>query len=238
MEKFCKDIQDLLGVKLSDSQVNAFTCYEEQLMEYNAQFNLTAIRDLEGIRLKHFIDSLTCLLAIREKTVPPKSLIDIGTGAGFPGIPLKIIYPTMKLTLVESVGKKARFCEHITQQLKMENVVILQSRAEDLGQDSAHREQYDWAVARAVAQLPTLVEYLLPLIRVGGAMIAQKGETGPAEAQTAQNAINLLGGQLHKLIPVQISGVAEDRFLVVVNKIAATPKHLPRRVGIPSKTPL
>jgi len=238
MEKFCKDIKDLLGIQLSDNQLKAFITYEQQLMEYNAQFNLTAIRDSEGIRLKHFIDSLTCIFAIREKSTPPTRLIDIGTGAGFPGIPLKIMYPNMHLTLVESVGKKARFCEHIAKQLKLDNVFVLQSRAEDLGQDRAHREKYDWAVARAVAQLPTLAEYLLPLVKVGGGMIAQKGDTGPAEAHAAQNAIHLLGGRMHKLIPVQISGVAEDRYLVVVNKVAATPAHLPRRVGIPSKTPL
>ncbi|KPL78214.1 hypothetical protein ADN00_06935 [Ornatilinea apprima] len=238
MENFRKNIKDLLGVQLSDSQVQAFITYEEQLLEYNAQFNLTAIRDSEGIRLKHFIDSLSCLLALREKPVPPSRLVDIGTGAGFPGIPLKILFPAMQLTLVESVGKKARFCEHMARALKLENVLVLQSRAEELGQDPAHREKYDWAVARAVAQLPILAEYLLPLVRVGGGMIAQKGESGPAETQSAQNAIHILGGRLHKLIPVQISGVAEDRYLVVVDKVAATPKHLPRRVGIPSKSPL
>ena len=205
-------------------------------MDWNNRMNLTAIREPEGIRTKHFLDSYTCLLAFRD--TPPTSLIDIGTGAGFPGLPLKIIYPNMRLTLVDSIGKKTTFCQHVVEVLGMEKVEVLQSRAEELGQHKAHREKYDWAVARAVANLNILVEYLLPLARVGGGILAQKGETAPAEAHAAEGAIRLLGGHLRQLIPITLPGVAEERFLVVVDKIAASPPNYPRRVGVPSKSPL
>jgi 16S rRNA (guanine527-N7)-methyltransferase len=210
--------------------------YEKELIEWNQKFNLTAIRDVESIRTKHLLDSFSCVLA--WKNSPPNKLIDIGTGAGFPGLPLKIIYPNLKLTLVESVGKKAKFCQHMVDRLGLDHVDVIQARAEDIGQDSKHREQYDWAVARAVANLNVLSEYLLPLIRVGGRMLAQKGESGPAEAQSAEKAMKLLGGKLRQLIPVNLPGVAEDRYLVIVEKIAATPPKYPRKPGIPAKQPL
>ncbi len=162
----------------------------------------------------------------------------MGTGAGFPGIPLKIIYPNMKLTLVELVGKKTKFCQHIVNELGLEDVDVIHMRAEDLAQDPKHREKYDWAVARAVAQLNVLSEYLIPLVKRGGHMLAQKGETGPAEAQSAENAIKLLGGKLEQLIPVNLPGVVDDRYLIVVEKIAATPPKYPRKPGIPTKLPL
>lgn len=205
-------------------------------MEWNARFNLTAVRDVEGVRTKHFLDSLTCVLAWKENS--PGRLIDIGTGAGFPGIPLKIIQPAMQLTLVESVGKKADFCRLVVQELGLEKVQVLQARAEDLGQQPAHREQYDWAVARAVANLPVLVEYLLPLVRVGGGILAQKGEGGPAEAQQAERAIRLLGGRIRVLTPVLLPGIVEERYLVIIDKIARTPPQYPRRVGLAAKKSL
>lgn len=236
MEKFLRDVDNLLGIKLSPSQVKALLYFEQELLTWSAQFNLTAIRDQEGIRTKHFLDSLSCLLVMREN--PQKTLVDVGTGAGFPGVPLKIIYPSLRVTLVESVGKKADFCRHIIRQLGLEQVEVIQSRAEDLGHSPDHREKYDWAVARAVANLPTLAEYLLPLVRIGGAMLAQKGETGPVEAQNAERAIRLLGGHLHQLCKVNLPGVAEDRYLIVIQKKAATPPHYPRRCGMPTKKPL
>ena len=236
MEKFIQDTQTLLNLRLTSRQVSALQRYEQELIDWNSRMNLTAIREPEGIRTKHFLNSYTCLLAFRD--TPPTSLIDIGTGAGFPGLPLKIIYPGMRLTLVDSIGKKTTFCQHIVELLGMEKVMVLQSRAEELGQQKAHREKYDWAVARAVANLSILVEYLLPLARVGGGILAQKGESAPAEAHAAEGAIRLLGGHLRQLIPITLPGVAEERFLVVVDKIAATPPNYPRRVGVPSKTPL
>jgi 16S rRNA (guanine527-N7)-methyltransferase len=236
MEKLIQDARELFNVHLTRRQVMALTTYEKELMEWNQKFNLTAIRDTESIRTKHFLDSFSSVLA--WKASPPSNLIDVGTGAGFPGVPLKILYPNLKLTLVESVGKKAKFCQHITRLLGLEDVNIIQARAEDLGQNMQHREKYDWAVARAVANLNVLSEYLIPLVRIGGSMLAQKGEDGPAEAQSAEKAMELLGGKLKQLIPINLPGVADDRYLVVVDKVAATPPKYPRKPGIPVKQPL
>src|SRR5262245_3798841 len=158
MEKLVREAQELFNIRITGSQVVALMTYEKELMEWNQKFNLTAIRDVESIRTKHFLDSFSCVLAWNAN--PPNRLIDIGTGAGFPGIPLKILYPNLKLTLVESVGKKANFCQHIVDALSLEHVSVVNARAEDVGQDSTHREQYDWAVARAVANLNVLSEFL------------------------------------------------------------------------------
>ena len=236
METLARDAQALFNVHLSGRQVLALLTYEKELLEWNQKFNLTAIRDAESIRTKHFLDSFSCVLA--WKASPPNQLIDVGTGAGFPGIPLKILYPSLRLTLVESVGKKAMFCQHIVRVLGLEHVEVIQARAEDLGQDPRHREKYDWAIARAVANLNVLSEYLIPLVKIGGTVLAQKGESGPAEAQSAEEAMKLLGGKLKQLIPVNLPGVADDRYLVVVEKVAATPPRYPRKPGIPMKQPL
>jgi 16S rRNA (guanine527-N7)-methyltransferase len=236
MEKLVQEAKTLFNVHLTGQQVMALVTYEKELLEWNQKFNLTAIRDTESIRTKHFLDSFSCVLA--WKASPPSRLIDVGTGAGFPGIPLKILYPHLKLTLVESVGKKAMFCQQIVRVLGLEHVEVVQTRAEDLGQDPQHREKYDWAVARAVASLNVLSEYLIPLVKVGGIILAQKGESGPAEAQSAEKVMELLGGKLRQLIPVNLPGVADDRYLVVVDKVAATPPKYPRKPGIPAKQPL
>jgi 16S rRNA (guanine527-N7)-methyltransferase len=236
MQKLAHDAQALFNVHITGRQVMALITYEKELIEWNQKFNLTAIRDTESIRTKHFLDSFSCVLA--WKASPPNHLSDIGTGAGFPGIPLKILYPGLKLTLVESVGKKAMFCQHMVRVLALEHVDVIQARAEDLGQKPEHREKYDWAVARAVANLNVLSEYLLPFVKVGGMALAQKGESGPAEAQSAEKAMGLLGGKLKQLIPVNLPGVVEDRYLVVVEKVAATPPKYPRKPGIPMKQPL
>jgi 16S rRNA (guanine527-N7)-methyltransferase len=139
---------------------------------------------------------------------------------------------------VESVGKKVKFCQHLVSVLGLEHVTVVKARAEEVGQDPHHREHYDWAVARAVANLNILSEYLLPLVKLGGTMLAQKGESGPAEAQSAEKAMKLLGGNLRELIPVNLPGVAEDRYLVLVDKVAATPPNYPRKAGTPGKQPL
>ena len=236
MERLARDAQQLFNVHLTGRQVMALVNYERELLDWNQKFNLTAIRDQEAIRTKHFLDSFSCVLA--WKANPPQHLVDVGTGAGFPGIPLKILYPNMKLTLVESVGKKAMFCHHIVRVLGLEGVDVIRSRAEDIGQKNEHREAYDWAVARAVASLNILCEYLLPLVKVGGMMLAQKGEGGPAEAQSAETAMKLLGGKLKQLSPVHLPGVADDRYIIVVNKVAATPPQYPRKAGMPAKQPL
>lgn len=236
MEQLARNAQTSFGIHLTPRQLAALSIYEQELLEWNQKFNLTAIRDTEGIRTKHFLDSISCALAWKDR--PPRRLIDVGTGAGFPGIVLKILYPGMQLTLVESVGKKANFCRHMVDKLSLDGVMVLTARAEEAGQNPAHREKYDWAVARAVADMPVLAEFLLPLVHFGGAMLAQKGESAPAETQSAEKALKLLGGQVRQLIPVTLPGVVEERYLVVVDKLAATPPGYPRKPGIPAKKPL
>jgi 16S rRNA (guanine527-N7)-methyltransferase len=231
-----QNVKDVVGLRLSTNQISAMACYERELLAWNTRFNLTAVRDSDGVQVKHFLDSLTCFLALHD--TPITKVIDVGTGAGFPGLPLKIACPSIQLTLVESVGKKADFCRHVVQTLGLEGVEVVQERAELLGQMPRHREQYDWALARAVATMPVLVEFLLPLVRVGGRVIAMKGESGPAEAQTAERAMRVLGGHLRQLVSVHLPGVVEERYLVVVDKVAATPANYPRRVGVPAKRPL
>jgi len=224
------------GINLTDQQLLAFARYERELLEWNSRFNLTAIREAEGIRSKHFLDSLSCLIAMEGRTF--SRLIDVGTGAGFPGIPLKIVLPHIQLTLVESVGKKAGFCQHVTQVLNLDKTEIVQARAEELAHNPNHRERYDWAVGRAVANMATLLEYLLPFVRLGGSMLAQKGISGPAETQSSQNAARLLGGRLRMLHKLELPGIVEERYLIVIDKIARTPPNYPRRTGVPSKSPL
>lgn len=236
MRELTQNAFNLFGVRLNVTQQRMFQTYEDELIAWNLQVNLTAINTAEQIRTKHFLDSISTVCVLRG--TPLTSLIDIGTGAGFPGIPLKILFPEMRLTLVESVGKKAVFCQHIVECLGLSGVEVLTERAESLGQNPDYREHYDWAVARAVAILPVLAEYLLPLVRVGGAMLAMKGEQAPAEVHRAEHAINVLGGHVRKLTPITLPGVAEERYLVVVDKVAATSIVYPRRVGVPSKKPL
>lgn len=236
MDSLTRAAAELFNLRLTEKQIRALLAYERELLIWNQKFNLTAIRDVESIRVKHFLDSFSCILA--WKNSPPAALIDIGTGAGFPGIPLKILYPAMRLTLVESVGKKATFCKHIVQTLELERVQTIHARAEEVGQQPEHREQYDWAVARAVANLNALSEYLLPLVKLGGMALAQKGETAPVEAQSAEHAMRLLGGKLEQLVPVQLPGVAEERYLALIKKFAATPPKYPRKPGVAVKMPL
>jgi 16S rRNA (guanine527-N7)-methyltransferase len=237
VEIWTERAQQILGLQLTTEQLAAFERYKHELIEWNSRFNLTAIRDESGIEIKHFLDSLTCILAF-EPSSPPRSLIDVGTGAGFPGIPLKLVYPHLRLTLVESIQKKAGFCQHVVETLGLRQVTVLAQRAEDVGQDPQHREAYDVATGRAVAPMPTLVEYLLPLVRIGGMVIMQKGENAPAETQQSEKVIARLGGQLRKIMPIALPAVVEDRYLVVLDKVAQTPAEYPRRTGLPAKQPL
>ncbi len=236
MNELAKNSLHLFGIRLNPAQITAFECYESELLEWNTRFNLTAIQEPSQILVKHFLDSLSCLQIMREG--PMEKVIDIGSGAGFPGLPIKIVNPSIHLTLVESVGKKVTFLKHMIARLGLKNVEILQDRAENLGLQPEHRQKYDWAVARAVAVMPVLAEYLLPLVCVGGKMLAMKGQSAPVETQSAENAFRILGGHLHRLVPVTLPGVTEDRYLVVIDKVAATPNGYPRRVGLPAKKPL
>jgi 16S rRNA (guanine527-N7)-methyltransferase len=228
-----------LDIALTDRHLAAFeTCYRE-LVDWNQQFNLTAITDREGVLVRHFLDSLSCLKTLsRAELAAGARVIDVGTGAGFPGLPLKIVCPGMRLTLLEATSKKVSFLEHLVRKLGLEEVQAIHARSEELGRDPLHREQYDWALARSVAEMPTLAEYLLPLVRVGGAMLAQKGEGAAAEVHNADAAITTLGGRVRQLVPVELRGLAETRYLVIVDKAAATPEKFPRRSGIPKKRPL
>jgi 16S rRNA (guanine527-N7)-methyltransferase len=236
MQTLARRAQELFHVPLTTTQLEALATYEKELLDWNRKFNLTALRDSDSIRTKHFLDSFSCALAWRAH--PPRRLIDVGTGAGFPGLPLKILYPSMQLTLVESVGKKAMFCEHIVRLLNLDRVEVIKARAEDVGCRPEHRESYEWAVARAVADMRVLVEYLLPLLRVGGTALALKGESGPREANAADRAMRLLGGRLRQVIEVNLPGIVEERYLVLVDKAAATPPKYPRKAGMPMKHPL
>jgi 16S rRNA (guanine527-N7)-methyltransferase len=236
MKDLARQALDVLGLRLNQNQLAAFEHYERELIAWNLRYNLTAIDEPRKIRAKHFLDSLSCLLAMRGTSMD--RVIDIGTGAGFPGIPLKIACPMMRLTLVDSVGKKVEFCQHIVNLLRLKDVEVIQERAETLGLLPDHRQGYDWALARAVAEMPVLAEYTLPLVKIGGRMLAMKGESGPHESQNAEHAMRVLGGHLQQLIPVTLPGVEDQRYLVVVEKLAATPDRYPRRVGIPAKRPL
>ncbi len=225
-----------LGLRLSAEQEEALEWYGAELLRWNERVNLTAIRSPEDVRVKHFLDSLSVLTA--TGCLDGKRVADVGTGAGFPGLVLKIACPQMRLTLVEAVSKKLDFCKHVAAKLGLDGVGFLHARAEDVGRHDEHREAYDVAVARAVARLPVLAEYLLPLVRLGGVMVAQKGESATQEVQAAQYAVGVLGGSLEKIQEVELPSVAERRYLVIVRKVAPTPARYPRRAGIPSKRPL
>lgn len=237
MESLDAGARALLRLELTPVQLAAFQVYADELRAWNEKYNLTAITDVEGIQVKHFLDSLSVLKAVGPNFGRSR-MIDVGTGAGFPGLPLKILCPELRLTLVEATGKKVTFCQAMVDKLGLPSVTVVKARAEEIGRDPAHREQYDWAVARAVAEMPVLVEYLLPLVRRGGHALAQKGESGPAEAHAAEGALRRLGGQLKQVLPVELPGVVETRYLVVFKKVAATPPAYPRRPGVPGKQPL
>lgn len=224
------------GIALTGEQLAQFERYQVLLLEWNQRVNLTAITDPAVIPIRHFLDSLSCSVVTGDLT--GQSLVDVGTGAGFPGLPLKILYPGMSLALVESVGKKADFLAAVSAELALENVTIITERAETVGQNPAYREQFDWAVARAVAAMPVLAEYLLPLCKVGGRMLAQKGESAPEEIKQAAEAIGLLGGGEAALTEIELPGVENEHYLVVVEKIRPTPEKYPRRVGVPGKRPM
>jgi len=224
-------------LSLTEAQLEAFEIYGRQLVSWNEQVNLTRIIDPTEIARKHFLDSLSIW-----PVLPPQpttlSMIDVGSGAGFPGLPLKLIQPNLRLTLLESTGKKTAFLQHLDQTLQLSQVTILTARAEEAGQQPAHREQYDLAVARAVAPLQILAEYTLPFVKVGGWVILQKGQDPSDEIAAAKNALGILGGKLSEVIPVTIPGLPAQRHLVILRKHKPTPKPYPRRPGLPTKKPI
>lgn len=230
-----------LGLGLTDNQIAGFQAYYEELVEWNQKFNLTAITEYEQVQIRHFADSLSVLLAEEARQALGRAdprVIDVGSGAGFPGIPLKLVCPRIRLTLLEATGKKVTFLEHLIARLGLRRITAIKARAEELGQDPDHRAGYDLALARAVADMAVVAEYTLPFCKPGGWLVAQKGEAGPAEAWAAEKAIRLLGGELRRVLPVELPGLPENRSLVIVEKVSPTPDLYPRRPGMPSKRPL
>jgi 16S rRNA (guanine527-N7)-methyltransferase len=224
-------------LSLTETQLNAFEQYSQELIAWNQRVNLTRIVEPDEIAIKHFLDSLSVCQALPD--LPPGfSIIDVGSGAGFPGLPLKIALPHIRLTLLESTGKKTAFLQHIVDTLNLSGVTILTARAEEVGQQSTHREQYDVAVARAVSALPTLAEYTLPLVKVGGRVIVQKGQLPAGEVKRAANALEILGGQIRHILLVTVPGLDAERHLLVIDKHKPTPQQYPRRPGLPVKKPI
>lgn len=235
MKNWIELVEKHLGVILSENQQFQFQVLQDELSVWNEKINLTAIKDAKGIQEKHFFDSLTCFMGFEEW---PESLIDVGSGAGFPGLPIKFVIPDLRLTLVESVDKKAAFSRHIVEKLSLTGVAVLSKRAEEVGRMPEHREAYDIAIARAVAPAATLAEYLLPLTKVGGRCLMQKGTRGPEEIQDAGRIIGLCGGELHDLLHLNFDGIEGEGNLVIINKVRSTPDVFPRAVGIPTKKPI
>ncbi|MBA3947513.1 MAG: 16S rRNA (guanine(527)-N(7))-methyltransferase RsmG [Herpetosiphonaceae bacterium] len=219
---------------LSPPQFDQLAIYAAELQRWNERVNLTAITDLPAIATRHFLDSLACA---RCWSSAPSSLFDIGTGAGFPGLVLKILWPSTKLLLVDSVGKKTAFLAHMVSLLNLPEVEIVTARAEALGQSQSYREQYVGGVARAVAALNVLSELCLPLVKVGGRFVAPKGADGAVEAAEARRAIGQLGGKLQGIMSVDLPGV-DRRTLVIIDKLKPALSYLPRAVGVPDKRPL
>jgi 16S rRNA (guanine527-N7)-methyltransferase len=220
---------------LTPAQLDQFARYADLLIDWNLRFNLTSIVDPREIVIKHFLDSLSVL-----RSIPPGpiKLIDVGAGAGLPGLPLKIVRPEISLTLLEATRKKCDFLQAVIDDLHLSDVQVLNARAEEAGRVEEHREQYDIAIARGVAAMPTLLEYLLPFVQVGGLTIAQKSKEVLNDVQHAELALTTLGGRLGDIVAVSVPELHEARYLVVVEKIDRTPEKYPRRTGVPSKKPL
>lgn len=233
MKTLLKEFAEKINISLNEKQVDKFFLYKDLLKEWNEKINLTAITDDEEILIKHFIDSLTIEKHIDES----RSIIDVGTGAGFPGIPVKIVRDDIKLTLLDSLNKRILFLQEVLKQNNIENAVCIHGRAEDLGKDSKYREQYDIATARAVANMSTLLELCLPFVKVGGKFICMKGNN-VEELEEAKKALEVLGGEVEKIEKFTIPDTDIERNIIIVKKVKETPKQYPRKAGTPAKQPI
>jgi 16S rRNA (guanine527-N7)-methyltransferase len=225
-----------MGLTLDQVQLDLFQTYYEELADWNRRLNLTSITGFDDVQLKHFLDSLTVTLA--GQPLEDARVIDIGAGAGFPGLPLKIVFPDMKLVLLESRGKKATFLEHIVKKLGYADIEVIARRAEEAARLTNYRESFDIVLARAVAPLPELVELALPFAGTGSVFIAQKKGGIDTEVEEAAEAIKLLGGHLREVKTVDLKELAGDRRLVIIDKVSLTPQAYPRRPGMPKKRPI
>ena len=233
MDQFENELKEL-RIVLSDVQKQQFEEYYKLLVEWNEVMNLTAITDYKDVMKKHFFDSLTVVRAYPEILTEAVSVIDIGTGAGFPGIPLKIAFPQIRLTLLDSLQKRLKFLQEVSDKLELGEIQMLHGRAEDYAKQPEFREHFDLCVSRAVANLSTLSELCLPYVKENGKFIPYKAEKAEAEIEAAQKAVDLLGDK----IEFQLPGGDMGRTLVVIDKIKKTPKKYPRKAGTPAKTPI
>ncbi|HEY3342252.1 MAG TPA: 16S rRNA (guanine(527)-N(7))-methyltransferase RsmG [Anaerolineae bacterium] len=231
-----QDAAQAVGVPLNEAQAAQLLRYRDLLIEWNARFNLTAITDDAAILTHHFADSLTALRAF--KPAAGQTLLDLGTGAGMPGIPLKIAQPGLDVTLMDSTGKKVTFCQAVIDDLLLPGISAVKERAEEAAHKPAYREQFDIVVARALAPMPVLVEYLLPFVRVGGCCVAMKGGDAASETEQAARGIQTLGGALARIEQVTLPGLTDQRALVIIEKQAPSPSQYPRQAGKPRTSPL
>lgn len=224
------------GLNLTEDQISAFNKYYELLYEWNKKINLTAITEPKDVAIKHMVDSLSCFKAdlFKENT----SLIDVGTGAGFPGLPLKIFYPSLKLTLLDSLNKRVKFLQLVVDELGLKDVEVIHARSEEAARNKKYREKFDLATARAVARLPIICEYCLPFVKDGGTFIALKGRQYEEEATQAQKAIKILGGEIADIMPVKLPEIDDKRAVIYIKKIKSTPKTYPRKAGTPERNPI
>lgn len=238
MEKkaLLQDCCEKMGVSLSEGQLEQFMTYLSLLLEWNEKMNLTAITEERDVVLKHFADCLSLVPLLEWKA--DMQVIDVGTGAGFPGIPVKIACPAVKMTLLDSLQKRIGFLQEVASQLHLDGVTYVHSRAEDGGQNPAYREQFDLCVSRAVANLAVLAEYCLPFLKVGGRLAALKGPDAAAEVEQAAGALKKLGGRLVEIKDVEIPHTDLSHKLVFIEKVSPTPKKYPRNAGKIKKEPL
>lgn len=223
-----------IGIELMDSQLNAFETYYDMLIDRNKVMNLTAITEFDEVMDKHFLDSVYLFRSIELKE--DYKLIDIGTGAGFPGIPLKIVFPELKITLLDSLNKRVGFLNDVIDELNLNDIEAIHGRAEDIARDKAYRASYDIAVSRAVANLSTLSEYCLPFVKIGGKFVSYKSGDCADEVDNAKAAIHLLGGKINKIDEFSYSN--NSRSFIVIDKVMNTSNKYPRKAGLPSKKPL